>query len=169
MRKLPVKDLTAFAMMGALMFVSTLLMKALPNIHLLAVFIISFTRVYRARALIPIYIYVLLEGVWQGFSPWWVPYLYIWTVLWAVVMLLPRQMPLWLEAPLYCVLGAVHGLSFGTLWAPMQALLFGLSFQGTVAWVIAGLPFDVTHAISNATACLLCVPLIKALRRISRQ
>ena len=169
MRKLPVKDLTAFAMMGALMFVSTLLMKALPNIHLLAVFIISFTRVYRARALIPIYIYVLLEGVWQGFSPWWVPYLYIWTVLWAVVMLLPRQMSLWLEAPLYCALGAVHGLSFGTLWAPMQALLFGLSFQGTVAWVIAGLPFDVTHAISNATACLLCVPLIKALRSISRQ
>ena len=95
--------------------------------------------------------------------------MYIWTVLWAVVMLLPRQMPLWLETPLYCALGAVHGLSFGTLWAPMQALLFGLSFQGTVAWVIAGLPFDVTHAISNATACLLCVPLIKALRRISRQ
>lgn len=31
MRKLPVKDLTAFAMMGALMFVSTLLMKALPE------------------------------------------------------------------------------------------------------------------------------------------
>ena len=80
-------------MFGVLMFSSKLLMEALPNIHLLGMFTVLLTVVYRSRALYPIYTYVLLNGAYAGFSPWWLPYLYIWTVLWGVVMLLPKNMP----------------------------------------------------------------------------
>ena len=29
----------------------------------------------------------------MGFGVWWVPYLYVWTVLWGMTMLLPKKMP----------------------------------------------------------------------------
>ncbi|MBQ8696626.1 MAG: hypothetical protein IJ519_02800 [Clostridia bacterium] len=155
-------------MWGALLFITTWIMKVLPNIHLLALFIIVLTRVYRVGALIPIYIYVGLEGLWQGFHLWWYPYLYIWTVLWAAVMLLPRRLPERWEGLCYCGLGMLHGLLFGTMWAPAQALFFGLSWDGTVAWILTGLPWDALHGVSNAVTCTLCVPLIKLINKLEK-
>ena len=68
--------------------------------------------------------------------------------------------------PLVC---SLHGLCFGTLYAPAQALMFGLNMQQTLAWIVAGLPWDVVHAIGNAGAGLLIVPLTSLLRRLNRQ
>ena len=82
-----------FAMLAAVMFVSKIVMEALPNIHLLGMLTVTYTIVFRKKALIPIYLYVLLNGLYAGFNVWWMPYLYIWTVLWGVTMLLPKNMP----------------------------------------------------------------------------
>ena len=92
-RTLTVREITKFAMLGTLMFCSKIMMEWAPNIHLLGTFTMVYTLTYRKKALIPIYVYVLLNGIYAGFSLWWIPYLYIWTVLWAVTMLLPRKMP----------------------------------------------------------------------------
>ena len=83
-------------MLGALIFCSKLLMEWAPNIHFIALFIITFTLVYRQKALVPIYVFVLLTGVYGGFNVWWVPYLYIWLPLWGIAMLIPRRAPAWL-------------------------------------------------------------------------
>ena len=91
--KLTVFELVLFSMLGALMFGSKMLMEFLPNVHLLGMFIVTFTAVFRFKALIPIYIYVLLNGVLAGFAPWWIPYLYVWTVLWGMAMLIPKNIP----------------------------------------------------------------------------
>ena len=152
-------------MFGTLMFCSKILMEALPNIHLVGMFIVLFTVVFRAKALIPIYIYVVLVGVYGGFSPWWVPNLYIWTVLWGVTMLLPRNMPKKVAAVVYPVVCALHGLLYGVLYAPAQALLFGLTFKGAVAWVVAGLPFDAMHGLGNLLSGVLILPLSELLKK----
>ena len=154
-----------FAMFGTLMFCSKILMEALPNIHLVGMFIVLFTVVFRAKALIPIYIYVVLVGGYGGFSPWWVPNLYIWTVLWGVTMLLPRNMPKKVAAVVYPVVCALHGLLYGVLYAPAQALLFGLTFKGAVAWVVAGLPFDAMHGLGNLLSGVLILPLSELLKK----
>ena len=86
-------ELTIFAMLGALMYCSKVVMEWAPNIHLLGMFTMVYTLAYRKKALIPIYVYVFLNGFFAGFNAWWIPYLYIWTVLWGVTMLLPKQMP----------------------------------------------------------------------------
>ena len=91
--KLTAREIAIFGLLGALMYASKMLMELAPNIHLLGVFTIAFTVVYRKKALYPIYIYVLLNGIFSGFNTWWVPYLYIWTVLWGVTMLLPKKLP----------------------------------------------------------------------------
>ena len=81
-KRLNVRETVIFALLGAMMYVSDLMMEALPNIHLLGVFIVASTVVYRWKALYPIYVYVFLYGITMGFGIWWVPYLYVWTVLW---------------------------------------------------------------------------------------
>lgn len=163
-----VYEMTVFAMLGSIMYCSKILMEWAPNIHLLAMFTMVFTIVYRVKALIPIYVYVLLNGFFAGFAMWWIPYLYIWTVLWAVTMLFPRNLsPKW--AFIYPIICGLHGLAFGTLYAPAQALMFGLNFKQTIAWIAAGFPFDCIHAIGDFTAGFLIYPLVKLLRKIDKR
>ena len=80
-----------FAMLGAIQFGSKQLLEFLPNVELVSTLTMVYTLVYRRQALIPIYVFVLMEGVLWGFGTWWIPYLYLWTVLWGVTMLLPRR------------------------------------------------------------------------------
>ena len=82
-----------FAMLGALMFCSKIIMEALPNIHLLGMLVMLYTVVFRVKALIPIYLYVIVQGFYAGFADWWLSYTYVWTVLWGMTMLLPKNMP----------------------------------------------------------------------------
>lgn len=166
--RLTVREIVVFAMLGTLMFVSKQLMEWAPNIHFLGMFTMTYTLVYRWKALIPIYLFVLLEGLYMGFALWWVPYLYLWAVLWGVTMLLPRSLPKKWAVPLYAAVCSLHGLCYGTLYAPFQALAFHLSWQGMVAWIIAGLPWDAVHAAGNAAAGLLIWPLAELLKKLDR-
>lgn len=164
--KLSTREVAVFGMLGALMYASKVVMEVVPNVHLLGVFTIAFTVVYRKKALYPIYTYVFLNGLMTGFATWWIPYLYLWTVLWAVTMLLPKSMPKRIRPIVYMLVNAAHGFLFGTLYAPAQALLFGLSFKGMIAWIVAGLPWDMVHGVSNLICGLLIVPIITLLQRL---
>ena len=155
--------MAVFAMLGALMYASKMIIEVAPNVHLLGVFTIAFTVVYRKKALYPIYTYVMLNGIFCGFATWWIPYLYLWAVLWGATMLLPKRIPEKLRPLVYMLLCAAHGFLFGTLYAPAQALLYGLSFQKMVAWIISGLPWDFVHGVSNFFCGILIVPIIKIL------
>lgn len=162
--KLTVREMAVFGMLGAVMYASKMLMEVLPNIHLLGVLTVAYTVVYRKKALYPIYIYVILNGAFSGFAVWWIPYLYVWAVLWGAVMLLPENMPKGIRPVVYMAVCAAHGFLFGTLYAPTQALLYGLSLKGTIAWIAAGLPYDCIHGVSNFLCGSLITPLIYVLR-----
>ena len=158
-----------FAMLGTLMFCSKIIMELLPNIHLLGMLTMVYTIVYRRRALIPIYLYVALNGLYAGFAMWWIPYLYVWALLWGATMLLPRRMPTKIACVVYPLVCALHGLLFGTLYAPVQAIMFGLDFSQAVAWIVAGLPFDAMHALGNLFAGMLIVPLSSLLYKLDKK
>lgn len=164
---LSVKEMVVFSLLGAIMFISKQLLEFLPNIHMLGMLTMVYTLVYRKKALIPIYVFVLLEGVIAGFSLWWIPYIYIWTVLWLVTMLLPKGLPDKIAIPVYAVICALHGLCYGTLYAPFQALMMGLTFKGMVTWIIAGLPWDAVQAAGNLVFGTLIVPLCKLLCKLN--
>ncbi len=166
--KLNVKELTVFSMLGAVMYASKVLMDMLPNIHLIGVFIVALTVVYRRKALYPIYIFVFITGLFGGFNVWWIPYLYIWTILWAITMLLPQKMPKAVAPVVYMIVCSLHGFLYGILYAPAQALFFGLDFKGMISWIIAGFSFDVIHGVSNLLCGLLIVPLISVLKMAER-
>ena len=164
-----IRELCVFAMLGAVMFCSKILMEALPNIHLLGMLTMTYTIAFRRKALIPIYICVFLNGVFAGFSLWWIPYLYIWTLLWGITMLLPRNMPEKIKKIVYPLVCALYGLSFGTLYAPAQALMFGFDLNQTLAWIAAGFPFDLIHAAGNLVAGFLIIPLSDLLVKLMQK
>lgn len=150
------------------MYVSKIAMEGLPNVHLLGVFTIAITLVYRKKALYAIYTYVFLNGLFGGFSIWWIPYLYIWTVLWAITMILPKNIPTKAKPIVYMVICSLHGFMFGMLYAPAQALLFGLDFKQTISWIAAGFPYDCIHGVSNFFCGLLIIPIVKALEKAEK-
>ena len=163
---LSIKEICLFGILGALMFVSKIVMEALPNIHLLGMLTITYTIVFRKKALIPIYTYVLLNGLFAGFNAWWIPYLYIWTILWGATMLLPKNMPKAIACVVYPLICALHGLFFGALYAPIQALLYRFSLEQTLTWIAAGLAFDIIHMVGNFAVGLLVFPLSQVLKRL---
>jgi len=164
--KLNIKEIAILSIFSALMYTSKLLMSALPNIHLIGVLIVSITIFFRAKALYSIYTYVFIEGLFAGFATWWIPYLYVWTVLWAIVMLLPKNIPAKFQPFVYMTVCGLHGLGFGAIYAPAQALLFGLNFKGMLTWIAAGFPFDVVHGIGNFVLGLLIVPIVSTLKKL---
>ena len=166
MKRLTTWELVLFALLGMLLLGGDLLMEWLPNVHLVGVLLTVYTAVYRWKALIPLYIYVLLSGILNGFATWWIPYLYVWTVLWGAAMLLPGKITP-KTAIAYAVVCTLHGFLFGTLYAPSQVLLFGLPWSALPAWIAAGLPFDLIHGIGNAVLSILICPLVTLLNKAS--
>lgn len=165
--KLSTKEMALYGMLGAVMFASKILMEGIPNVHLLGVFTVAFTVVYRMKALYIIYTFIFIEGVYAGFNTWWVPYLYLWAVLWGVTMLLPKKLPRSVAPAAYMVTCSLHGFFYGTLYAPFQAIAFGLSFKGMIAWIMAGLPWDIVHGISNFCCGLLICPIIAFMKKMN--
>lgn len=166
---LTVREMAVFAMLGTVMFCSKIILEVLPNIHLLGMLTMVYTLAFRKKALVPLYVYILLNGIFAGFAPWWVPYLYIWTVLWGVTMLLPQNMPRPVAAVVYPVVCCLHGLGFGVLYAPAQALMFGLNWEQTLAWIAAGTPWDLVHCAGNLVAGLLILPMAELLKKLAKQ
>jgi len=164
--KIKTREITVFAMLGAIMFVTKVIMELLPNVHLTGALIVAYTIVYRKKALYPIYTFVLLNGIIAGFATWWIPYLYVWFILWGVVMILPKNMPTKVKPFVYMLVSGLHGILFGVLYAPAQAIIFGLDIKGMISWIVAGLPFDVIHGISNFICGILIMPIVKVLIKL---
>ncbi|MBE6786374.1 MAG: hypothetical protein E7538_09115 [Ruminococcaceae bacterium] len=166
--KLTVKEAAVFSMLGAVMYCSKMLMEALPNIHLIGVLTMALTLVYRKKALYPIYVFVFITGLLSGFSTWWVPYLYIWTVLWGVTMLLPKKLPKKAAPLIYMTVCGLHGIFYGILYAPVQAVFFGLDFKGMLSWIAAGFSFDLIHCASNFLCATLVIPVAALIRKAEK-
>ena len=151
---------------AAILIISKELLAFLPNVEIVTVLLISYTVVYRIRALVPLYVFWAVEAIIYPSISTTLMYLYVWLVPFLVGMLLPRRV---LPAPVYMLIGGLFGLAFGTLCAPVQAAYFGLSFKGTVAWIVAGAPFDLVHAIGNFATGVLAPVLISLLLRLEKQ
>lgn len=91
--------------------------------------------------------------------------MYLWLVLWAGVMLLPKNINPKVRPLVYMCVCALHGFLYGILYSPAQALVFGLSSKGMLAWIAAGLPWDFVHGISNFFCGILICPIIAVLKR----
>ncbi|MBO5222026.1 MAG: hypothetical protein J6C26_06910 [Clostridia bacterium] len=161
---LSLKEIVLFGLFPAIMVGAQWALQALPNIHLTGVFIVIMTRLFRGKALIPLYVYILLMGVYLGFTMWWVPYLYVWVVLWGMAMLIPKNIPDKWAMIVYPIVCGLHGFLYGTLWAFSQPFLMNLPWESLGIYILNGIGFDITHGISNLALGTLILPVCKALK-----
>lgn len=167
--RLDLRHIAIFAMLGTIQFISKQVLEFLPNVELVSALTMVYTLVYRRRALIPVYLFILMEGVLAGFGLWWYPYLYLWPILWGMTMLLPKTMSVRVQVPVYAGTCALFGMAYGTLYTPWQATVFlGWNKDKLLAWIVAGLPWDLTHAVGNLALGLLIVPLTALLQRLEQ-
>ena len=135
------EEYVVFALFGAMMYISAQI-DIIPNVHPLALFVVVLTVVYRFN---------------------------IWTVLWLLVMLIPRRINEAVAGVLLVVVAVLHGLSFGILYMPVQCYVF---FKGNwdLAWIwlLNGAAFDTLHAIGNLTATLFAIPMIRLLCKLNK-
>ena len=152
-------ELTLFSLLAALMVALQVALMALPNVELVSLLTVLYTRRYEKKALIILYVFVLAEGLIYGFGLWFVNYLYVWTVLWGLTLLFRRMEDLvgWV-----ILLGA-YGLGFGLLCAIPYVFIGGPGYA--VSYFISGIPFDLTHGLANA---VLAAILLRPLERIMR-
>jgi len=147
--------------MGALMVGTQVAMAALPNINLVSVLIILTVIIYGAKAFYPVAVFVMLEGLIYGFGLWFINYLYVWAVLTAIALIFRKN-----ESRLiWAAIAGLFGLLFGLLCAIPYIFIGGPAFA--LSYWVSGIPFDITHCISNFVLTLLLLnPLSKLLTKL---
>ncbi len=162
MGKLSLRQVALFGVLGALTFGAKVAMSGLPNIEPVSLMVMLFAVVFGWKGLYPVYLYVLMEVMLYGVNFWNINYLYVWAVLFVAAYGMQRlKKPLW-----WALLAGAFGLAFGLLCSPVYMVAMGSVSYG-IRWWIAGLPFDVPHAIGNfVIALLLFAPLRKLLTRL---
>ena len=154
-------QIALFGMLGALTFGAKVAMSGLPNIEPVSLMVMLFAVVFGWKALYPIYLYVMLEVLLYGINLWNINYLYVWLILAVGAMAMKKlRHPIW-----WALLSGGFGMAFGFLCCPVYAALGGWNYA--IRWWLAGIAFDIPHAIGNfVIALVLFAPLRKLLTRL---
>ena len=156
-KKLTVRQVILFGILGALTFALKLGMAALPNIEPVSLLIMVFATVFGLKALYPVYIYVAMEVLYFGLGTWNICYLYVWPTL-AVVAWLLRNMKGRLG---WAMVSGVFGMAFGALCGIADIFIGGLTFAVT-KWA-SGIPFDLAHCFGNFVIALVLFEPLRSL------
>ena len=153
-----------FGVLGALTFALQVAMAPLPNIEPVSLLVMIFAVVFGWKSLYPVYVFVAMEILFYGISTWNVYYLYVWTVL-ALVAILMRKS----TNPLaWALLSGVFGLFFGALCGIVDIFIGGFAYAAS-KWV-SGIPFDLLHCGGNfGIALIMFKPLRNLLEKLYRR
>jgi len=148
------REMILLALISAIMFATQVALAALPNIHLIGVFVILAAMLFGWKSLFSVYIFVLMEGLVYGFSMWFVNYLYVWTILAVAAMLFRNN-----RSPVFwAVIAGIFGLLFGAFCAIPYYFLGG--WKMAFSYWVGGIPFDLIHCVSNTILTfVLLMPL----------
>ena len=156
--KLTIQQMVLFGVLGALTFALQVVMGPLPNIEPVSLLIMLFAATFGWKGLYPVYVFVVMEILFYGFSVWNVYYLYVWTILAVAAILMRKQ-----QSPLvWALLSGVFGLVFGALCGIVDIFIGGFGYAAA-KWV-SGIPFDLLHCGGNFVIALVMFdPLRKLL------
>ena len=109
--KLQVKEIVVLAMSTAVLFAVQVMLAFIPNVELVSLLIIIYTQVYKKKVFYIIYAFAILEGIYYGFGIWWFMYLYVWSILAIITLILIKQKSIFV----WTFVSGIFGLVFGAL------------------------------------------------------
>ena len=168
--KLTARDIALVGVMVAIIEVCKVAMAYLPNIELTSFWMIMFTIFFGWKVVFVVPVFILIEGCMYGFGLWWVMYLYAWPLLAFIAYINRKQESVWF----WSMLSGMFGLFFGFLCAIPYFFIgftdggFASGIYAGFSYWVAGIPFDITHAIANFVLMLvLYTPVRKVMKRVS--
>lgn len=160
MKNLKLIQITRIALLGALLYASQVALSALPNIEVVTLLIVIFTKNLGKEGTLACFVYVFLTAITWGFGLWWCTYLVIWP-LFSLIVYKFRKIDNWV---VWAIINAVFGLCFGAIFAVPYIFV---SPSYALNYWISGIPYDVAHCAGNfAAALILGKPLDKSIALI---
>lgn len=161
---LAIRDVVLIALMAATLTAVKYALNFLPNIELVSLLLVVYTKAFGAKTLFTVPIFVLVECLQWGFSYWAISYLYVWPILIIVSLIFKKQS----HPFVWALISGGFGLFFGFFCSFTQLFIGGASMA--FAWWISGIPWDLVHCASNFVLCLvLFKPLDVALTELKRR
>lgn len=153
--------LTRIAVLGAVLYVAQISLAFIPNVEIVTLLIVIFTRNLGKEGIFACFIYVWLNAFSAGFGLWWATYLVVWP-LFALMVYKLRKIDSWL---IWAVINGAFGLCFGAIFAIPYIFVNSPAFA--LSYWIGGLTFDVIHCIGNyGIALILGKPVDLAFKRV---
>lgn len=154
--------LTRIALLGAILYVAQISLAFLPNVELVTLLIVIFTKNLGKDGIFACFIYVWLNAFSAGFGLWWVTYLVVWP-LFALMSYKLKKTDSWL---IWAVINGGFGLCFGALFALPYIFV---SPTYALSYWLGGISFDIVHCIGNfSIALILGKPIDIAMKQIIR-
>lgn len=164
MRNKALRELCILSVFAALLLILKEVMAALPNIEGVSLLIVLCTIFFGWKALLPVAVFIVIEGILYGFGFWFPFYCIIWPLLVALTMLFRKLLKARVWA--WAVFLGLFGLLFGMVYA--------LTLFPTGGWSLvwsaygSGMTFDLLHAGGNLVlAAVLFFPLYRILQRLT--
>ena len=148
-KHLSIAEIVLFAMFAALTFALQVVMGPLPNIEPVSLLVILYAVTFGWKSLYIIYTFVVMEILYYGLNTWNMYYLYVWTVL-AVVAVLMRKV---YQPMVWAIVSGAYGLLFGALCGITDAFIGGVAYAVS-KWTM-GIGFDVIHCVGNFVIALV--------------
>lgn len=159
--RLLVKELVLLSLLAALMVGTQVAMAAIPNVHLVAVFVVLAALLFGWKSLYSIVVFVVAEALIYGINIWVINYFYVWPLL-AVAAILFRNNR---SRLFWAMVTGIHGLLFGALCSIPYFLTGG--WAAGVAYWVSGIPFDLIHCVSNVVmSFVLLMPLYNLCQKL---
>ena len=128
-KKLTTFDIVLTAMFSAILIVSKELLAWLPNIEIVTMLIILYTRHFPRHTLYIIYIFAGAECCLYGITVYSVVYFYVWTLLYLAVLALRKTDNFWI----FFFVATMYGFLFGTLCSPIYFFIGG--WKMVASWI----------------------------------
>ena len=145
--KISTVQITRIALLGALIYAAHVALMSLPNIEIVTLLIVIFTKNLGKEGTLACFVYVALTALTWGFGIWWLTYLIVWPAFSLLVYML-RNIESWL---IWAVIDGAFGLSFGAIFA--LPYIFVSPAYALNYW-INGIPYDVAHCAGNFVAAI---------------
>jgi len=162
------RELCMLALCAPMIVAGKVALEPVPNVEIVTFFIILFTVVFGWRALFPVAVFVLEEGMRYGFAPhWYIFYCVIWPLLVVLTMLVKR----WIKDSalgwaIFASIIFVPIFSMTNVLLLKWLKLLGRDFQ-ILAYLIPEIPYDIAHIVGNfAITLALFKPLYRVLERM---
>lgn len=134
--------------MGAALLCAQLALSFLPNIEIVTLLIVIFTKNLGREGTAACLVYSCLTALIWGFGLWWVTYLFLWSGFSLLVFILRKNE----SFLIWAVINGAFGLFFGAFFALPYVFI---SPAYALSYWIAGIPWDITHCVSNVIITLL--------------